>query len=433
MSNSQLTELVKSTEARIGLLTGGPGTGKSTVMGAFAEILDSAVFVAPTGRAAVRLSETIQERGLDAPCATIHRILNPTRNGHDGDGWGFAYNKMNPIPCKHVICDEASMNDNYIMACLLSACGKDTSVLFVGDPFQLPPVGKGRPFLDMIQSGLIPHGNLTETHRFAGRIATVCESIKQGLPWDPSRQLDLSEEYPENFLHVEQRQSPEVISVVRSLVERFKLRTDDVMRDVQIIVPVNEKSPLSRKTLNTILQNQLNPTGERLEGTEYRVGDKVICLRNDKRPVAIEDHRGEFDINPEIEGYVSNGEIGYIRHLTTKFMIVAFEGHRSLVAIPRPEWKGDISLAYAITCHKSQGGQWRFVVVIADDYAGARMIANRSWWYTAISRAKEICITVGQRRVIHQDCSVVDAHSRRTFLVEGLKERSSLLLRDTVI
>lgn len=423
ISDHQREQLRLATRERIGLLTGGPGTGKSTVIGALACVLDDAAFVAPTGRAGVRMQELLLSHGLDFPCSTIHRLLSPQRNGHDNEGWGFFYNRFNKLKVRYIICDEASMNDGYITRCLLEACGPETHILFVGDPDQLPPVGKGKPFLDMINSGLVPHGHFRETHRFAGRIATVCQQINRGEKWIDSEAIDTDAEFPENIKHLQANTQADIQSLLCKLIaERFPLRTPHVARDVQVIVPRNSRGALSQESLNIQLQSILNPCpGEFDPNLKFRANDKVVCLKNGTRHT-VRECPFSGTVIENLKDYCANGEIGYIQKIDTKGMVILFEGHIEPVFFGRADWN-EVRLAYALTGHKCQGGQWPFVVVIADDSQAARFVCSRAWWYTAFSRGKKLVVSIGKRSVIDSDCLRVDMLERRTHL-------ASKLLRD---
>jgi len=425
LSSSQVRELKISTRNRVGLLSGGPGTGKSYAIAKLVEAADdSIVCCAPTGRAATRIKEVLGEMGITkAPSTTIHRLLVPQRSGHDGEGWWFKHNETNPIEAKYVICDEASMCDNYIVRCLLAACRR-SHILFVGDPDQLPPVGRGRPFLDMIASGAIPHGRFTETHRFSGRIAVVCKDINEGRVWQPSKELNLESEFKENLLHCESSSNMQSIQIVEKLIRKFRERSSkegfQFPQSTQIIVPKNDKSVVSRKNLNALAQSIINRDGRLIdENREYRAGDKVICNTNSQFR-AVKEYRGKLE-EENYNSYVSNGDMGYIIDGNSKSMIINFESG-GMVLISREEWNC-VDLGYAITCHKSQGGQWPYMILVCDESGSARRICNRSWWYTGVSRAKRIAVTVGPKSIIDRDCKVRDVVNRRTHLAYKLVQK----------
>jgi exodeoxyribonuclease V alpha subunit len=170
---------------------------------------------------------------------------------------------------------------------LLSAIKPGTQVVFIGDDHQLPPVGKGKPFSDMIKSGVFPHAHLTEVHRYAGRIAHVCEAIRNRKKIVPSPALDLSLEAgefgPENYRHIECPNSLEILQAMDELCGRMRDRGYDPVKDMQVIVTRNDKGGINRLKVNARLQQLLNPDGAQFSGCPFRIGDKVICKRNGNR------------------------------------------------------------------------------------------------------------------------------------------------------
>lgn len=419
VSSHQAEQWNIATSNRIGILTGGPGTGKSFLMSRAAMLMDNVHFCAPTGRAAARIDECLQENGISCPTSTIHRMLGPRRNGHDGEGWGFEYHKTNKLPVDLVVCDEFSMADAYLARCLFDAIAPSAAILLVGDPDQLPPVGQGRPFLDLIKSEVVPHGHLTETHRFAGRIATWCQEVNEGKRPEWSKQIDTDAEFPENFIHIETRGGTSSVLKIKELIDRFRNRTSNVARDVQVVTAKNKGSQLSRETLNIVLQNHLNPNGMAIEKSNFRQGDKIMCLANGAYKVS--DPSDPFQPLDGETQFVANGDIGFITRIAKKSMVVRIANKDVLVY--RSEWVA-FDLAYAITCHKSQGGQWPFVITVCDDNGGARRVCNRSWWYTAASRNKVLGVTVGAKSLILRDCKKVDVLSRRTHLTAKIRDEA---------
>ena len=183
ITQHQREQLDIATSGMVGILTGAAGTGKSHVVAELLRHREGTYYVAaPTGKAASRINQ--ENRLFNA--STIHSLLRPERNGHDGMGWQFAYNRFCPLSTDLLVIDEAPMVSSELMAPLLDAIDHGTQVLFVGDPNQLPPVGHGCPVFDMLKSGRIPHGHLSEVHRHSGRIAQVANAINAGEPWQPS-------------------------------------------------------------------------------------------------------------------------------------------------------------------------------------------------------------------------------------------------------
>lgn len=448
-SRHQNEHLRAATVGTVGCFTGGPGSGKTHTLSFLLRAViaahgaDCVAIAAPTGKAAVRATESLSERNIAIRATTIHRLLEVGRNGHDGQGWGFQRNADNPLPCRFLVVDEASMIDTGLMAELLDACATGTHVLFVGDPFQLPPVGHGAPLRDLIASGVVGVGELTEIRRNAGGIVRGCAAIKAGLPVPTAEMFDLDAADPANLRLIESPPDAAldlVEDVLRNL-SRF-----DAVWDTQIITALNEKSAVARKAVNERLARLLNPDGKRAAGCPFAVGDKVACLRNSQlrsvvpigqfgRPDMSED-TGNYQTNGRKETeFVANGELGRVVAVSDKECVIAF-GDRT-VAIPVRKQRqaddddgeagptgalGDFDLAYGLTVHKSQGSEWPLVIAIIDPAGGA--VADRNFWYTAISRARTACLLVGDRSAFVTQCSRQSLARRKTFLVELLRGES---------
>ena len=437
LSAHQVAELRKATCRAFGLLVGTPGTGKTYATGAVVAELcrtvgtEQIAVCAPTGKAAVRISEAMATHGAAIQATTIHSLLEIGRNGHDGKGWGFLRNRHNPLSQKIIIVDEASMLDTSLLASLLDACEPGTHMLLVGDPNQLPPVGHGAPLRDLIAAG-VPCGTLSEVRRNAGRIVEACAQIRQGLPFEVG---------PPGNLEVEHRTTPEgqagclesVIDRARSMIPGPGGRDLDPVEDVQIITAVNKTGTLSRDALNKQLQGLLNPNGERCAGNPFRVGDKAICLRNGAYQFDVGNGFGLLP--PEAAGavprmWIANGEMGRVARVTPGQVSIVFDKPPRPVIVPVGQSSGgnqdedggsnDFELGYAITCHKSQGSQWPVVIVVLDASPGAARVAGREWLYTAISRAETHCILVGRLAVAHHMAKRPALESRLTFLRELL-------------
>lgn len=435
----QREQLEIATSARVGILTGSAGTGKSfTTAGYLKQIEGGYRVCCPTGKAAARL----QAEGI--PATTIHTMLCPGRSGHDKSGWGFLYNENMPLQTSLVVVDEAFMVGTELMADLVRAISPGTRVLFIGDPNQLPPVGHGRPVFDMLNSQVVPHGHLSEVHRYAGRIARVANAIKDGKPWMPSEQVDLEATPPENLRHIECPNSQALLQTLPKLIETIRNKWQfDPIEDMQVICGVNDRGQLSRKTLNQGLQAILNPDGERdpSGAIEFRVGDKLMCLRNHTRKVEGK-HRDSLQADPfgdddEEEAssvYIANGEIGRVVGLVKSkdgkkvtAITAIFCGRTVKIG---KDALGDFDSAYAVTCHKFQGAQSPVVIVVADE--GANQVASRAWWYTALTRAGKLCVTIGKRSTIVAQCQRIDLQNRKTFLKERLVEWGNRRLVDAL-
>ena len=448
MSDHQLDELSKALGGGpVGLLTGSPGTGKTFTAAAVIRWLakefgDASVAVcAPTGKAAVRLTEAMQANGISIPAVTIHRLL-VVESG--SDGWSFKHGASSPLPYRFILIDEASMIDTGLMASLFDARAVGTHYLFLGDTNQLAPVGHGAPLRDMIAAG-VPCGELTEIRRNSGRIVQCCAEIRDQRRFTPSPAVDL--EAGENLLHVETKDGVQSAAMLEQFLKSIKTAGKyDPVWDVQVLVAVNKKSPLSRRELNRHLQGLLNPNGQRAPGNVFRERDKIINLKNGWFPSLDPQHK---EANSDGKVFVANGEIGEAIKVEPARTICRLQSPERVLIIPHGKQSAEADsdreddddkvgkektdsdddtgtgstwdLAYAISTHKSQGSEFPVVVVMLDDHSGAQRLCTRNWLYTAISRAKKLCVTIGPRRLAAQMCGT-DGLRRKTFLVERVAE-----------
>lgn len=453
VSEHQRQQAGRGMAGRIGILAGRPGTGKTYVTARVIKALasqsgpDSVAVCAPTGKAAVRLTESLANAGVDAKATTIHSLLRVTDSG-DG-GWSFEHNERNPLPFPFVFVDESSMIDTQLMASLLAARGKGTSILFVGDTNQLAPVGHGAPLRDMIAAG-VPCGELTEIRRNAGRIVSACKEMVEHKRFTASPKLD--PDAGENLAVVTKESPAEQIEILVRLMEKFRGDPDqktDPIRDVQVVVAVNAKSELSRKLLNRRLQDLLNPATDEnsVKGSPFRVGDKIICTKNGSFPNAeYQEHkRGPFVEQPAIpKHYVANGEQAEVVDVQVNRLTARLSAPDRLILIPRGTQTDSDSesqaasddtatdedagtgcawdLAYAISCHRSQGSEWPVVVVMLDKAGGAQRVCTRNWIYTAISRAKRFCLLIGEKQTADAMLTRDGIGKRKTFLRELLAD-----------
>lgn len=470
-STHQLDRLTLATAGRVGLFVGGPGTGKShTLAYLLKEIVadhgaDAVALCAPTGKAALRMSQSFRAAGVDVSACTIHSLLIACgamsldgADGDDMDGFGGAEGRLT---CKFLFVDETSMCDTNLMAVLLSAVPTGCHVLFVGDPYQLPPVGHGSPLRDLIAAGL-PCGELTQVRRNAGQIVHACLRIKNGEEFETTDKIDLAAEPPRNLRVIEARDETgqaDMLALILGGMKQFH-----PVWGCQVIVARNKGGEVTRRPLNDRLQAVLNPDGYTVPGNPFRVGDKVICLKNGKQQVV--DFDGALDetaeavtrdprnyhtrhaVDPDtghrepVQVRVMNGEIGRVVAVGTGQVVARFSERDELIRIPmgkadKDEEKagaGDggeddngrgcnFDLGYAVTCHKLQGSEAPCVVVMADENGGG--VCTREWWYTAVSRAAKVCLIVGSRAVVDRQRVRVSVTRRKTFLVELLAAKAA--------
>jgi len=406
-TDEQLSAVQMVMDNRVSVLTGGPGTGKTTtvkrILGTAFEEGMNIVQCAPTGKAAKRMSEATGHEAM-----TIHRTLGAMVND-DGE-FCFGYNEDQPLPCDLLIADEMSMVTNALLADLLRAIDPvKTRVLFVGDSGQLPSVGPGAVLRDLLQSQCVSHVELTKIHRNAGEIVKSCHQIAKGLEYEPCSQLDL--EAGKNLRHIEADIPGNIKEVIQMIITKMAGRGYDPIWDCQVISPVNSRGELSCDALNAVLQDQLNPQPDeyKTSGCKFRLGDKVIQTKNKKVKTTDDD-----------ESYIVNGDIGKVVRFVSDegSMDVQFFDPDRTVKMPKNE--KHLLLAYAITCHRAQGSE--APVVIVPVHGAFRFFVNRNWVYTAVSRARDICFTVGTFRSIRQAIEIEETWSRKTFLAEKIIE-----------
>jgi exodeoxyribonuclease V alpha subunit len=437
ITEHQREHLTRALQGTIGILGGSPGTGKTFALAALAKHLcrilgpESVLIGAPTGKAAVRVSENLSRYGLPLRARTWHSLLillerfNSRHFGH-----------------KVLIGDETSMNDTDLMAAIFRARAAGTHVLLVGDVNQLPPVGHGAPLRDMIAAGL-PYGELREIMRNSGGIVETCAAIRDGKPWSPGDNLRLT------AVGNPERQISEMLAELKRQAMRDGINP---IWDCQVVVPVNKKSPLARRELNKILQAELNPNGG-TPGCPFREGDKIVNTKNGYFPIAghVDLENEDTATNDRNEVYVANGELAEVLEVEDKKIIARLSNPDRTVLIPRgkavepddveaSEDGGDQEttgtgcsweLGYALSVHKAQGSDWDVVIVMLDEYAGARMVCSREWIYTAISRAKKQCILIGKKEVAEAMCRKQAIKNRKTLLKERiLLNKAALALVD---
>jgi exodeoxyribonuclease V alpha subunit len=440
-----------ATRGPVGVLSGGPGTGKTflaaqIIRAIIGEYGPGAVAIAaPTGKAAQRLNELLLTHNIHGVLATtIHRMLGVQRAGHDGKGWGFMFNKETPLPKRFVFIDEASMLGTPLMASLMAALRSGTHILFIGDFAQLPPVEHGAPLRDMIAAGL-PYGELIEVHRNGGDIVQACRDVKEGRSLKPSPAVNLELEEPQNLFHIEATTPTLLLGALGKLLRTCPPAINPAW-DVQVLCAINKNTPVSRAELNPMLQNILNPDGQRIDdngaASKFRLGDKVICLSNQMRPVVECPHCNyggaeainwtgkiyhcrecdrTWPVKEMMQDFVANGEIGKVTYLEKNMFYLSIETPERTIRVAGPD-RENFDLAYAITTHRAQGSEWPVIIGMVDDSPSAYRICSWEWHRTLWSRARKLCFTVGKLGVIHRQCKKSALRDRKTFLTEILKE-----------
>lgn len=418
-----------SIAANSGLLviTGGPGTGKTTtintIIRVFANEGKTILLAAPTGRAAKRMSEST---GWAA--STIHRLLEyQGRPEDEGDEGGeqirghFERNDSNPLECDVVIIDEMSMVDIFLMNSLLKAIHKGTRLIMVGDANQLPSVGAGNVLRDIIESGVIRTVKLNHIFRQAAEsdIVVNAHRINEG------HSVDLSKK-SRDFLFI-RNQNPEQIfnSVTALILDKLPGYLGVDPFDMQIMTP-QRKGALGVERLNQLLQERINPKDSKkpekeINGTLFRLGDKVMQVKNDYN--LIWEIRGRYGIPVEKGEGVFNGDIGIITEINNFAQTLTVKFDDRFVEY---EFKqcDSLDLAYAITIHKSQGSEYPAVIIPM--YQGPQMLMNRNLLYTAVTRAKKCVCLVGNPQIFEQMIGNESEAKRYSSLAERLREISDV-------
>ena len=393
------------------LLTGGPGTGKTTslrgVLALFETLGLETALAAPTGRAAKRMGETCGAEAL-----TIHRLLETKLDPFTGQ-LAFTKNQDDPLEVDAVIVDETSMVDVSLMAALLAALRGDCRLVLVGDPDQLPSVGPGNVFSDLIRSGRVETVSLTEIFRQARESAIVMNAhgVNRGtVPELKNKSKD--------FFYLGRR---DAVRTTDTIVELCKARLPNNMgippEQIQVLTPTRKRGA-GTAALNRALQDALNPAaegkGERAFGAYiFREGDRVMQVKNNYDLFWENPDTGAKDLG------VFNGDIGTILEVNAGGITVSFDGR--LVEYP-PEMLGELEPAYAVTVHKAQGSEYRAVILALSDVPPS--LLARGVLYTAITRARELFILVGSGELMAQ----MVANDRQARRYSALRTR---LLRET--
>ncbi len=385
---------------RCGLLviTGGPGTGKTTTINALIAYFESEglriLLAAPTGRAAKRITEAT---GCEA--RTIHRLLEISGgNPKSRAPYSFARNEDNPLDADVIMIDEMSMVDLYLMHALLRAVSVGTRLIMVGDENQLPSVGPGSVLKDIISSGRIPVVCLTRIFRQAAQSDIVMNAHR--INSGEHIRLD---NRSKDFFFLQRADADAVIRTVLTLVrEKLPRYVNADPFDIQVLSPMR-KGLLGVERLNRILQEYLNPPDQNKQEHEFRdgvfrEGDKIMQIKNNYQ---LEwEVRGRYSLPAEKGTGIFNGDMGVVRQINPQgeTITVEFDEHR-MVDYSFSDLE-ELELAYAVTIHKSQGSEYPAVVIPL--LSGPRMLMNRNLLYTAVTRAQKCVTLVGDPRTVDQ-------------------------------
>lgn len=418
LDEKQRKAVVEAVQHGVFILTGGPGTGKTTTINAMIRYFESEgmdfLLAAPTGRAAKRMSETT---GYESQ--TIHRLLEVNGNPEEeGAGNAFMRNEENPLEADVIIIDEMSMVDLPLLHALLKAVSVGTRLILVGDRNQLPSVGPGSVLKDMIESGCFSMVELTKIFRQASESDIVMNAhrINEGKPL-------VMDNKSKDFFFLRRMDANTVIAVTLALVQKkLPKYVGADMYDIQVMVPMR-KGALGVERLNTILQQYLNPPQKDKEEKEYgdrifRVGDKVMQIKNN--------YQLEWEISTKYglvidKGMgVFNGDMGVITEIHKKSETLTVEYDEKKKVEYTFKMLDELEHAYAITIHKAQGSEYPAVVIPI--LTGPRQLLHRNLLYTAVTRAKRCVTLVGDDRTIQRMIQNVNEQKRYTSLAERIRE-----------
>jgi ATP-dependent exoDNAse (exonuclease V), alpha subunit - helicase superfamily I member len=407
---------------RLLAITGGPGTGKTTIIRAILQLYDrlglDCLLAAPTGRAAKRMTELTGREAY-----TIHRLLGAAWAG-DGDDLVFRKNASDPLVCGAVILDECSMVDITIIQALLSALPKGCRLVLVGDADQLPSVGPGSFFLDVLRSGTVATVRLTEVFRQSGE----SHIIRNAHAIDRGEMPDLRENKGDFFFLQRGTGEKTAATITELCRDRLPKAMGFAPGEIQVLTPTR-RGETGTIALNRRLQEALNPPAptkkEKLFGeTVFREGDRVMQIRNNYDIVwcrggdfsAIMDGRLSPGSAPETGAGIFNGDLGRILRvdLENEILWIDFDDRLTWYGFDQ---LGELEHAFAVTVHKSQGSEYRAVILSAG--RTPTRLVSRDLIYTAVTRARELLVIVGDETVVQ----AMVANGRKTRRYSGLRAR----------
>ena len=418
LDEMQREAVVQSAMHGITVITGGPGTGKTTTINAMIRFFESEgmdlYLAAPTGRAAKRMTETT---GCEAQ--TIHRLLEVNGNPEEEEQRsGFGRNRENPLEADVIIIDEMSMVDLPLMHALLSAVLVGTRLILVGDRNQLPSVGPGRVLKDIIDSNCFSVVRLTKIFRQAGESDIVVNAHK--INNGESVVLD---NHSKDFFFLKRQDANTIISVVLTLIQKkLPKYVNADPYDIQVLTPMR-KGLLGVERLNGILQEYMNPPSPNKKEVErasrkFREGDKVMQIKNNyqleweictKYGLTVDKGMGIF-----------NGDMGIVREINTYTETMKVEFDEKRIVTYEFQMLDELELAYAVTIHKSQGSEYPAVVIPL--LQGPRQLYTRNLIYTAVTRAKKCVTLVGSDLVFEAMIGNNTEQNRNTSLGEQIRE-----------
>lgn len=393
LNEDQIKAIKEALENRIFIITGGPGTGKTTILKCLLEIYDCLnvkyLLAAPTGRAAKRLEELTLH-----PAKTIHRLLeySPEHNR-------FLRNAQNILKAHSIIIDEASMIDIQLFHAILQAMHPSAQLILIGDKDQLPSVGPGEVLKDLIESNKIPCSFLKKIYRQAENSLIIqgAHLVNNGsMPYMITKKGNKGDFY---FIPCKDK-NRSINLLIKIIKEKIpKLFKNDSIRDIQIISPMY-KGISGIDNLNQVLQEALNPLNDNKKSLgKFREGDKVMQVKNN------------------YEKNIFNGEIGYIKSIDEDNKKIFVNYYDNVTKYENYELE-EITLAYAISAHKAEGSEFDLVIILL--FREHRLMLYRNWLYTAISRAKKMLIIIGEEEALKYAIDNTSSEKRYTMLKDRI-------------
>lgn len=408
LSEKQKEAIKSINDNNVCIITGGPGTGKTTIIKAIIELYKKhgmkPVLCAPTGRAAKRITETTGEEAK-----TLHRLLELAGISDDTDNFNTDL-LVTPIDGDIIIVDEASMIDMFLMNYLVKAIYKGTKLVLVGDTDQLPSVGPGSILKDIIDSNQVHTITLNQIFRQAAKSKIIVNAhrVNEGENFIGGKikktQIDEEQiDLLDDFFYINETNQEKIQQTIISLCKgRLKLYGDyDFFNNIQIITPT-KKGKLGTKELNVLLQNELNPVEEDKKERDFgdikfRDQDRVMQTKNNYNILWEKENEREF--KKELGNGIFNGELGIIEKINKEEKTVKVRFDDGKVATYDNTDLDQLEHAYAITVHKSQGSEFDVVILVASQ--SAPMLLTRNLIYTAMTRAKKLLIIIGPQNVVN--------------------------------
>ena len=422
LSEKQKEAIKAINENNVTIITGGPGTGKTTIIKSIIEIYKQKkykiVLCAPTGRAAKRMTETTGEEA-----STLHRLLEIGKVDEESLFKKDTEYKGAPIDADIIIVDEVSMVDMFIMSYLLDCIYKGTKLILVGDSDQLPSVGPGSVLHDLIASDKMTTVHLDKIFRQAAKSKIIVNAhrVNSGKRFIEKDDKELVEDAKQDFFFIKENNQEKILEQVLSLCNgRLKKFGDyDFFESIQVLTPT-KKGLLGTRELNKALQKELNPhrdgeTEKNSMGATFRIGDRIMQIKNNY------DMYWERLKDEEVESGngVFNGEVGSIIEINEKEKNITVKFDDEKICWYEFNQLEELEHSYCITIHKAQGSEFDVIIMVIPQ--AAPMLLTRNLLYTGITRAKKMLIIIGNERVVNYMIDNVDSKKRNTGLEYKLK------------